>query len=189
MKEDYLWEKTGSDPAIEKLESTLRAFSYEESAQPVLPVAIVPQRRSFMLRFAPLAFAMAGLAFVAVVWGAWMKFSPVSDQGTQISTVMPMVVTPSALVPGKPAPPYIQKTIAPKAPETVQFTRTIARRPSKAHESHPVTIAVAANGKPKFTKEEIYAYDQLVLALSITSDKLGQVREKAIGMQNNFEEK
>ena len=37
MKEDYLWDKTGSDPEIEKLENALKAFRYQETAPPELP--------------------------------------------------------------------------------------------------------------------------------------------------------
>jgi hypothetical protein len=49
----------------------------------------------------------------------------------------------------------------------------------------PIAVTARVNTrKPEataFTKEEIYAYNQLMLALSITSDKLNLVKEKIPG--------
>lgn len=177
MKEDYLWDKTGSDPSIEKLENALRAFSCEESAQPVLPVVIVPAKRPVWFRFAPFAFALAACLAVAVIsWSVWTlgsKNPSADDQaGASVSNVDKLPVS----APHKPAPPY-SRDIDVTQPRQVA---TIATRP-KIRKNRTVLKIIPARNKPEFTKEEIYAYDQLMLALSITSDKLGQVRDKAMG--------
>ena len=42
MNEDYLWDKTGEDPEIEKLENALQVFRYKETAPPALPAKALP---------------------------------------------------------------------------------------------------------------------------------------------------
>lgn len=181
MREDYLWDKTGSDPAIERLENALRAFSYEESAQPILPVMVVPEKRSFFWRpFVPAAFAMAAcLAIAAISWSVWMGTSNTLPAGDQAAGPGPAIVTPAP--PRKPEPPYSFGIV----PSVAQGPTHIARvaRP-KIRRNRTVLRTIPAEIEPKFTKEEIYAYDQLMLALSITSDKLNLVREKTVGEKN-----
>jgi hypothetical protein len=182
MKEDYLWDKTGADPAIEKLENALRAFSYDESSLPALPVVAVPEKRPFLLRFAPAVFAMAGLVAAAVAWGIWIQFSGAGGRAprTDIVEARPDDAQPPAAVPHKPVPPYIGDIDGPAGTEPRRFTK-ISTRSAPKNRARRMAPRPVQTERPKFTKEEIYAYDQLVLALSITSDKLGQVREKAIG--------
>lgn len=180
MKEDYLWDKTGTDPAIEKLESALRVFSAAEAPLPVLPVEATSAKRTFFSGLVPFAFAAACIAIAALAWGVWMQFAkaPVEDQraaGTQPSDAHP--APPAA----KPEPPYIKDTVLPaERPAPKHFVRVAGRQ--KPRKSNTVLSTIPAETtKPKFTAEEIYAYNQLMLALTITSDKLGQVRDKAIG--------
>ena len=40
MKEDYLWDKTGSDAEIENLENVLKAFRQTDDAPPEIPAKI-----------------------------------------------------------------------------------------------------------------------------------------------------
>jgi hypothetical protein len=178
MKEDYLWNKTGSDPAIEKLEKALRGFSYEESAQPVLPVIVVPEKKAFRFRFAPFAFAVAAcLALAVISWSVWKLASNTSPVEDRAAGPAPGTVAPAA--PGKPGS---GDKDTPATRETRQVAQVTPR--PKIRRGRTLLKTIPAEIKPKFTREEIYAYDQLMLALSITSDKLNLVREKAIGEKN-----
>ena len=76
MKEDYLWDKTGSDAEIEELENSLKAFRSKNTAAPDLPQKTFAldktsmqnaQPRRFSLRFAFAAFAC--VAFVITSFG------------------------------------------------------------------------------------------------------------------------
>ena len=80
MKEDYLWDKTGTDPAIEKLENALSAFRFDESSLqiPVIAHAPVEGRRYF--KFLSFGFAAAACACVAVI--SWALWAPVSNPST-----------------------------------------------------------------------------------------------------------
>ncbi len=66
MKEDYLWNKTGNDPEIEKLENALKAFRYQETAPPALPAKIIPFETKTSRGFFRLAFAFTAFATVLV---------------------------------------------------------------------------------------------------------------------------
>jgi len=186
MKEDYLWDKTGSDESVEKLENALRIFSHDNDAAFAVPViATAPQKWSLFKGFRPLLFAPASVVIAAIAWGAWMQASRItgpSDVG--FASVSPIE---------SPAAPVIDKfepAVEPPPAPAPQIIKAAYRPRLKKRTERTVLRTIPAEGpKPEFTKEEIYAYDQLVLALSITSDKLGQVREKAIGENNNSEEK
>ena len=77
MKEDYLWNKTGSaDPEIERLENALAVFRYVETEPPALPAKIIPFERKTPGSFFRLAFAFAACAaFVIISLGVWLQFS------------------------------------------------------------------------------------------------------------------
>lgn len=179
MKEDYLWDKTGTDPAIEKLENALSVFKFDESSLqiPVSARAPVEGRRFF--KFLSFGFAGAACAGVAVIfWGLW---APVSNPNT---------------VPPEPEQAFTQPDTRPQeidnGPDVPVIADVKAPAPTAAHYKKAVKKAVrpaavtARVNKQKqaaepFTKEEIYAYNQLMLALSITSDKLNLVKEKIPG--------
>ena len=46
MNEKYLWDKTGEDFEIEKLENALKSLSYRETAAPRIPVKTAPEKKS-----------------------------------------------------------------------------------------------------------------------------------------------
>jgi hypothetical protein len=180
MKKDYLWDKTGSDPAIEKLESALRMFGAAESPMPVFPVETSPAKRSFLARFMPLVFAAASLAIAAVGWGVWIQISAPGVGDAEALIVAPPVDSGPPAPVNKPAPPYIAVSPASKPSEEIEIPKASARA-SRPRSRTVLRTIPAETRQPKFTAEEVYAYNQLMLALSITSDKLGQVRDKANG--------
>ncbi len=76
MKEDYLWDKTGEDPEIERLEKALTVFRYQETEPPALPAKIIPFERKTPRGFFRLAFAFAACAAIAIIsLGVWLQIS------------------------------------------------------------------------------------------------------------------
>jgi hypothetical protein len=188
MKEDYLWDKTGTDAEIEKLEKTLQVFRAETNIAPAIvrasvPVAEESPRRRFFSFSRALAFA-ASLMFVLILVGVWFQ---VPTKNISVGDNLAQTITPEIGIEipdppaEKPPAPVIKKpgTFAPNkikfAEPSVRQDRTTAGPKSKTR-----------NPKPKIvlTEEEKYAYDQLMLALSITSSKLKMVRDKVDGIEN-----
>lgn len=179
MKEDYLWDKTGADPAIEKLENALSAFRYDENSLP-MPVGVHSraERRPFF-RF--LAFGFAGAAAcvaVAVIsWTLWNRApAPSNAFPDQAETHVRPPVTAS--------PEKAPDNRAVNGPSRAAVRTGHRKSAMKKSVRQAGVAARARNNKTdtvNLTKEEIYAYNRLVLALSITSDKLNLVKEKITG--------
>lgn len=189
MKDDYLWDKTGEDAEIQGLENALAAFRYEETAPPELPQKVFtlekPKRaKIFQFGFALAAFA-ATVAVLSVVWfqiaenkippvGSVAGFSEprnenkINDEDfVKNPEVTPVVKidNPKPLV--KPGVIKIRQKSAP-----VVGTYKTVLRDTKAKEPAET-----------LTAEEKYAYDQLMLALSITGSKLKIVKDKIAGIE------
>ena len=190
MKEGYLWSKSGAaDPEIERLENALQMFRYTETAPPALPAKIVPFERTAprgIFRWAFPLTAFAALAMVVVGIGFQISSGkielvnklpeekiiapPVAEENfAEISTMPP---DDSAIekieIPKRAADPKnikVKKVI----PANVRPYKTIARNTNVEKQS------------VKLTKDERYAYDQLMLALSITGSKLKIVEDKIYG--------
>ena len=185
MKKDYLWDKTGEDAEIERLENALKAFRYQETAPPVLPSPVFAAEKEKPRRFFQLGFAFAAFAAVVVIcFAVWFQVSPVIKN--------------------------IAETNAPKRDDKVA-DKAITKEPevapvkvieSKQHFSRPNVIKTrqkaapvirpnklsARNNKLKepaetLTAEEKYAYNQLMLALSITGSSLKLVKDKVQGIE------
>lgn len=185
MKEDYLWNKTGSDPEIERLENVLSMLRYQETPTPALqtakeiPFAAIAPKRKFVLAF---AFA-ASVAVVAFV-GFW-SMTPTADIGSdQVLTTSDPVHIESFVKPGNdPIVETIKNTnqvperkplTAPRyVPLVFRERRATAKRP--AVKKQPVSL----------TREEKYAYGQLLLALSITGSKLKIVQDRVNGVEDS----
>lgn len=185
MKEDYLWDKTGAaDPEIERLENALAVFRYQETEPPVLPAKIVPFERKQPRGFFRLAFAFAGCAaLVAVCLGVWFQFSSgkVDVAKNSTETIAPQINEKIAdeTVVKKPADLIVKKVEVSKQssePKTTK-TRKIATATVPQEKTVAQNISVK-NTAVKLTKDEKYAYDQLMLALSITGSKLKLVKDK-----------
>ncbi len=189
MKEDYLWDKTGEDPEIERLETALQMFRYTETSPPALPAKIFPFERKTPRSFFRLAFAFAACAALVIIClGVWFQFSHKKIEVAKDS---------SETI----APPVVEK-VSDKTPVEKQ-TNLIARKIEQSKQSderkiikirkvipaaafHNKTIAQNIKVKKpivRLTKEEKYAYNQLMLALSITSSKLKLVEDKIYGVE------
>lgn len=187
MNEEYLWNKTGSDPDIEHLEKALAVFRHRENATPPVFAVTEDAKPAPRWRF-PLAFAFAACA--AVVFGAvaWLQLSKINDQTGDMVTYVahpiveeenapapqPETAPPAETQPAKPASPTPRR-VRQKVESTVAKT---VRRPKQIHRDNRAPQGIAS-----LTKEERYAYDQLMLALSITSSKLKIVQDTINGTE------
>jgi len=179
MKEDYLWDKTGTDPAIEKLENALSAFRFDESSLqiPVSASAQVEGRRYF--KFLSFGFAAAACACVAII--SWALWAPIAGPDTVPAPEQAFTLPAEETLDSVENKPNMPVTVGVKAPSPSRTAGHYKKAVKKA--VRPVTAKVKkpAPAAQPFTKEEIYAYNQLMLALSITSDKLNLVKEKIPG--------
>ena len=192
MREDYLWDKSGEDAEIRRLENALQAFRCRESAPPVIPAKIMvaaekPARKFFTFRFAfTFAFASSA-AIVLILLGVWFRLASneigVPSEIAQTNTTESRapgsnINLPNApdVLPFKdvevPPPPVAQRNV-------VKIRQTIPARQNKK----PVRKPELKRQELILTEEEKYAYDQLMLALSITSSKLKIVKDKANGIE------
>jgi len=185
MNEEYLWNKTGEDAEIESLENALKAFRYKETAPPVIPAKqlifeeAAPRRRWF-----PFVFAFAsGIAVIIFAFVFLFDFSTKQvEEAKNIGEISApkieektVLVTPSEETKITPSEkietvkPSVQPKIA-KIRQNIQLTKVSNKQTARKIE--------AKKTSPKLTDEEKYAYDQLMLALSITGSKLKIVQNK-----------
>ena len=203
MKEDYLWDKTGSDPEIERLENALAAFGYKEIAPPMLPTIsanVLPFKKEPARRIFPLVCAAAAcLAFLAVGLGillpAFMSETTNQESAKTIEPAKPVVSINDSDVEKSPddAVKNPEVSIAGKTENSKPFAKSKivkARRDIQPDIQPVVYRKEAKSARVKIVKAEIqltaeerYAYDQLRLALSITSSKLKLVKNKVEGVE------
>ena len=199
MKKDYLWDKTGSDAEIEKLENLLQVYRCGETAPPLIPAKILPfvkketPRRSF-----PFIRAVAAcLALASISLGVWILFSntknEIAGEIIQKSTIDPKFVNSTKMPDERATPampkiehkPIIRKTvfIEPQTPKKSFLTSKTNSKNIRKEKSADRKIEDTGQAV-RLTAEEKYAYEQLRLALSITSSKLKIVKETIDGAEN-----
>jgi hypothetical protein len=199
MKENYLWDKTGGDIEIERLENALKAFRYQEIAPPALPAKIIPFEKKSPFRFFRFSFASAAFAaLMFVCLSVWLLYSPkkievakdlpeakkIEVAKDSRETIVSQIEKKDsdAILAEKPNDLIVGKVGKPKraAKQNVAQVRKVV--PTKIRQNNLIARNVEAK-KPevKLTKEEKYAYDQLMLALSITGSKLKLVSDKVSG--------
>ncbi len=179
MNNDYLWNKTGDDAEIKGLENLLSGLKYQPTAPSVLPIAIeLKSVKAPWWKFS-LAVAVPACVLIAVLAGFWMtRPTPQLQAINELKEVQPPVVSqvPVAETEAEPrkSEPDIAKDTTPKMVTTL-FTPEPKKRSKK--------FAVQAKFRKKvqkfdtLTSEERFAYDQLMLALTITSSKLKVVSD------------
>ena len=188
MKEDYLWDKTGEDAEIQGLENALKAFRFQEHAPPALPqkvLTIAPPkpRRFFRLRFAFAAFA-AVLAIISLVWLQSGRIPADQSVAGGNAPKRAEKVANESFIPPPAAPAGSNPEATPPAvkPEVVRVARTSA--PPVRRNKAFVRNKRAKEPAETLTAEERYAYDQLMLALSITGSKLKLVKDAVDGIED-----
>jgi hypothetical protein len=191
MNEDYLWDKTGSDTEIEKLEQALKIFRYEETAAPVIHAKILPfvKKESSRKSFPFLRAIAACLALASISLGVWILFSnaknEIAGDTLQNSVMITETINPLEQISEDRVP------VQPETEDKPAFTKTLFIEKNSKPKNLPVSKSDFRNKKPKkksktenaekivrLTEEEKYAFEQLMLALSITSSKLKIVKEK-----------
>lgn len=195
MNDNYLWDKTGEDAEIERLEQVLQVFRHQENSAPILPPQIVLPVRKPVFTLPKLAFAsLAGVAVAFFVIGFWFVSSnrQTALNSAQIElppvlnneeTLVGEIVKKPQIIIEREKPQVITETkfkrIAMKQPTIEKIDFRVKAKPEK------ISFIGKTSKKPrqvKLTEEEKFAYDQLMLALSITSSKLKMVREKVDGV-------
>jgi hypothetical protein len=189
MNEDYLWDRSGDDPEIEKLERTLAVFRYTETEAPVGRVA----KAVTLLETAPrwkfsFAYAFAALAVAVVLAGVWLQTSNLP--GTFDNTMASVAPSQASGEP-RDQPEVIADHVVP-----IDRVQNMHRRSTSLRKSAKRTPALTdpqtkttrvrsreRHGTAALTKEEKYAYGQLMLALSITGSKLKIVKDTINGIE------
>ncbi len=187
MKEDYLWDKTGESPEIERLENALKVFRYQEIAPPALPAKIIPFEKKSPRSFFRFSFASAAFAALMIVClGVWLQYSPKKIEVAKDSaeTVAPQIDKKFSdeISVKKQDDLIVEKVETPKQSVKRNIVKIRKIVPTNVRQNNLIARNVEAK-KPavKLTKEEKFAYDQLMLALSITSSKLKLVSDRIDG--------
>jgi hypothetical protein len=188
MKEDYLWDKTGDDPEIERLEETLAVFRSRMDTPPLIVPDIAVNKKESASWFTGLRIAFAGMATAAaaVTIAAILIWYPTS-KGELQATQNPAAERETVFVRPEVETPEVP---AAKANEPVQVFQPGSKmeQPRTPRRHTPITrkttvpaATMAKNETPVLTEEEKYAYNQLMLALSITNSKMKIVRDTMSG--------
>ncbi len=185
MNDEYLWDKTGDDPGIRKLENALSEFRMQPGNAPVIrpaAAAVEPGRRGvFRLGFAFAAVAV--IITVAAVAGLIglrdqkmaridpppVQDAPLPDATTDIAKSDPTGPRTETMPVPRP-----RKLDRPRLVKTVYFKR---QKPKSVREPGDRPLL----DESQLTAEERQAYEKLMLALSITSSKLKIVKDKLNG--------
>jgi hypothetical protein len=177
MNEEYLWSKKGSDPEIEKLEGLLSRYRLEPiSASVFVPQIAEAQERSVAKRFGWFV-GIASPSFALTLFAFW--FFSTSPSGTlqvrsfanndQIGILRSGPMDSSPVKVSEKEVSTSSPAALPKPKATLVKTVYRSRRP-KTDRSQTLTAQT-------LTREEKYAYDRLMLALSITGTKLKVVQD------------
>ncbi len=194
MNENYLWDKTGEDAEIEHLENVLQAFRQKESLAPILPKNQVAQVRKTSRKVFRFALAAAACLLITLFsLGIWRQFSNLKDASvSNVNIPKPDVVTPN-LKDNFEQPAPIKIVDKKPAPKPKRFFEPVSHViPTFTYQPAPrieqkkfVKKRKQVQKDIELTKDEQFAYDQLKLALSITSEKLNIVKEKIDSSQEN----
>jgi len=187
MKEDYLWDKTGEDSEIENLENALRVFRYKETAPPELPAKVLPFRNETPRQSLRFAMAMAAcVMFGVIALGVWLQVlkNNMETGVDSAETIKPQNESRQTEIPfvPKPVEPFLVKIENSKQPLKRKIIALRGKFVPTGNDRKETKNIKAVKPDVRLTKEEQYAYDQLMLALSITSSKLKLVKDKVEGI-------
>ncbi len=207
MKEDYLWDKSGNDPEIEKLENALKAFRQKDTTPPVVPAktSTIEEKRNNPWGFFRLGFASFACFALAIISLGVFQFTQNETQSIAKIDLKKSVIEPVTKKNDYIKQDTISKEIFTEEkqnkPTVVKATfkptkkkkRKIINRKKVAKKStHKTAIRKKVKTNlpeqkveiSELTAEEKYAYNQLMKALAITSSKLKIVKDKVQGLDN-----
>ena len=195
---DYLWDKTGADPEIERLENLLQTFRCQETRAPALPAENAPFQReparsNLRLAFAAAACLLFGAAAVAVRLQIAARavennqtlataIEPANDAATiqtrnRLSDDSSNQETDASKIASSDAAHAKSQTAKP------QTSNLKSRSRRKVAASASPQISKAAKPQIELSAAERAAYRKLMLALSITGEKLRIVKDKVDGSE------
>lgn len=178
FENDYLWDKTGEDAELQQLEKSLQVFRFQESNAPFLPKKVAATKPKFSLF--SLRFALSFAACFALMLGGLVIWQRVFYKQDLAQTAIKQTAKDFT----------IELITVPAKPDIIQVPQTsnLVERPTQISYREKVSNPVMQPTKKKkaapkvvLTAEEKYAYDQLMLALSITSSKFKEVQDKVNG--------
>lgn len=198
MKEDYLWDKTGGDPEIEKLEQALQVFRYKENAPPVIPAKVLPfVKKETPRKFFPFMRAIAAcLAFASISLGVWILLADTKNEIAGDNLRKPVltaeITNPLEQVSENELPAEPEFDVKPTFTKTLFIekksnakTLEIKKSDFKSAKRNKTSKTGKIDETVRLTEEEKYAFDQLMFALSITSSKLKLVKDKVEGIEES----
>jgi hypothetical protein len=194
MNEDYFYNKTGEDAEIENLENLLQTFRFEQSEAPILPQKVLVFQPKSRLRTFRVAFAVAASVLIASTIGAITFMSKenkvlVESNEPSVSGQVLPIENPT-IIDKKTEFSTEKATYLPVKIKTAKDNTKLLYANIESPRYSAVSLNLSKNRQVSFTKkpekaaqynptdEEKFAYEQLKLALSITSSNLKTVKEK-----------
>ncbi|MEO8648207.1 MAG: hypothetical protein ABI539_03480 [Acidobacteriota bacterium] len=189
MNDEYLFNRSGEDREIKQIEEKLAAFRYHCSDPPPLPaIGIVEEtKRSFNWRW---SFAFALPALTVLVFAGVIFFRSTTDStersqvtfiaAPEIKTETPTVPVPDIKIRPEPAAPRPASRRQSTSAGQILTARATRVRPKRRSLGNPQALTTFAG----LSKKERYAYDQLMLALSISGSRLKIVKDAVNGKEN-----
>jgi hypothetical protein len=182
MNDEYLWDKTGGNKEIERLEEVLAVFRYRETDKPTSVAIKSGDERAPRWRIS-LAFAFASCVVVTLLVLSWL---PLAEDGPVAKSDV-VFVQPSEMPEPVPViqnlPPTQNSGSQHRAPDTRK--RTISRTIAASHRRLRSKDSSPRDNVAALTAEERFAYQQLMLALSITGSKLKIVQDTIDGTEDS----
>ncbi len=185
MKDDYLWNKTGNDLEIEKLENALRVFRFEENEPPQIQATILNFKQNSTRKVFPVfRFLAASFIIAFISAGIWFvqsdpenEFASIQIEDFPLQNENPKNAEPENS--GIHPQPKDKKFLKNKEIVKTNFQKqNIEARKSVSNPKIKPQIIHDKNSVIKLTEEEKEAFEKLMLALSITSSKLKIVKDK-----------
>jgi hypothetical protein len=182
MNDEYLWDKTGENSEIERLEGVLAVFRYRETAKATIFATQPTDEKVSRWRFT-LKLAFASCVAIGVVTMVGLRFSSDGSDAVNSSDVVFVQQTTDV----SDADPVMVPELPPARNSDRQD------RPSGNRRRSIGRTTAAFHGRPKakyaapaaeLTAEEQFAYRQLMLALSITGSKLKIVQDTIDGTED-----
>jgi hypothetical protein len=189
MNEDYLWDKTGSDSEIENLEDVFSSLRYRPSPPPALEKERPEPFGWLKAWLTPTVGLLTASTLIFGVGTGW-QIAKLNSPGVQPAAEIAAVKIESE----RPSAPA--QTL-PAVPETKRFddrmsvtnalhvpAKTTARRTEVSGQRRRAKSPATNSRDNRITREELQAYQKVMLALSIASDKLKIVSEAANGTED-----
>ena len=184
MNDEYLWQKTGSDPEIEKLEQKLGVLRHRfEPLRLTIPEPVAESPQVPRWRLA-LAFAFATPVLAATLIAA--LFIGINNDADIVFVESPELEILAAPPPTSNEEPKVNPVSAPKIiPQFARNKRGTKIRTESVVDHEQKAKDIKPNSRiAALTDEEKFAYRQLMLALSISSSKLKIVQDTINGNDN-----